>query len=187
MIGIFVTRWHGGTKNEADCDELLSFCDEAGIKRLFVQYHEDIAVKNDWDYLGYLIANKGDKEINAWVTTTLGREQKNGWTKNRAEQLQLKTVSRIGEDGKKILKIDLTDERSRDYFLKRIENLNLTYPLASIYVDGQKIDGKIIYCHGYNLQTTARLVKESKNPILYCYGKFSSNNETKEALINAIR
>ena len=70
-LGLFVTRWYGGTKNQADVDEMLAFCDQIGVTDIYIHCHEDIAVKDDWDYLGYVVKHRGEKKIFAVLSRSV--------------------------------------------------------------------------------------------------------------------
>lgn len=189
-LGLFVTRWHGGTKDPADADQMLDFCDKLGVTDIYVHCHEDIAVKDTWDYLGYVIANRAKKSIYAWVSTTLGRDRQNNYTKTRAATLDVKTKVIKGEDMSDVIKIDLTDTKTKTYFEARIEAIKSVHPdLTGVYIDSSKMDGKIFYCYTYSLKKLSEeIAKFDGNVYLYCYGKLSSNpKESKEDLLKAFK
>ena len=137
-LGIYVDRWRYGTHSEKEVDELISFCERAGIDDIYLHCHEDRAVNNNWDYVGYALSRTNIR-IHLWVSLTLGRQN----TETLAKVNILKKPTDGGKfytttDGElgTILSINPKSVSARDYFIKRIKTLLSNYPgIYGFHVD----------------------------------------------------
>lgn len=144
MTGLYVDRWRVGTHSEREVDELLSFCDNAAIEDIYLHNTEDIAVSDNWDYIGYTLANAGKKRVHLWLSLTLGRD--NQFTRDKAEDIKLVldpksvTTSKEADQGT-VLSLNPESDSVKAYLSNRITQFIVNYPtLYGIHLD--KLDEK---------------------------------------------
>jgi hypothetical protein len=144
-LGIYVDRWREGTKNQAQAEECLTFCDAAGITDIFLHCHEDRATgpmiqPDGWDFLKFFVDNRGKKNIHAWLSLTIGRD--NNWTYGKIADDMEKTTTAMSiaiteagvvhksdtRDYGRVLLLDSTNEVARKIFLDRLEKIKAEYP-----------------------------------------------------------
>lgn len=129
-LGIYVDRWRLGTHSEKEVDDLLSFCDAANISDIYLHCHEDRAVNNNWDYVGYALS-KAKQNIHLWLSMTLGRE--NPQTLQKAQDLKKPTdggkfYTKIEGELGTVLALNPKSKSAKEYFITKIKNLVAAYP-----------------------------------------------------------
>lgn len=141
--GIYVDRWRYGTHSEAEIDQLMWFCDVSGIEDIFMHYHEDRAVSDNWDYLGYALRVCGKKRIHLWLSTTMGRD--NAWTRTKGDTIKLaaevspKTYVTKEQEQGSVLLLNLLTDSGKKYFLDRLNTALANNPgLYGIHIEKMK-------------------------------------------------